>query len=127
MMNVKDKYTVICLRDELRSPWELNCVSFTKVMYTCNIVNNCKRGCGGKRIRTLTLQTANAFVLTTENNIEAAKQDPAEKLFGQARQRCGGNFYIDVMAVAKYCISHLNMICCQIKVIHTSVPAARKK
>ena len=149
MTNVKDKYTAIRLRDELRSPWELNCVSFTKLMYTCNIINCCKRGRGGKRIQTLTLQTANAFVLTTENNIEAAKhllenhhfnyilpavnsQDPVEKFFGQARQRCGGNFYIDivdVMGVAKMQVLHqlLNIICCQIKVIHTSVLAARKK
>ena len=126
MMNVKDKYTAIRLRDELRSPWELNCVSFTKLMYTCNIINSCKRGRGGKRIQTLTLQTANAFMLTTENNIEAAKhllenhnfnyilpavnsQDPAEKFFGQARHRCGGNFYIDivdVMAVEKMQVLH---------------------
>ena len=95
-------------------------------MYTCNIINSCKRGRGGKRIETLTLQTANAFVLTTENNIDAAKhflenryfnyilpavnsQDPAEKFFGQARQRCGGNFYIDivdVMVVAKMQVLH---------------------
>ena len=54
MMNVKDKYTAIRLRDELRTPWELNCVSFTKLMYTCNIINSCKRGRGGKRIQTLT-------------------------------------------------------------------------
>jgi hypothetical protein len=26
-------------------------------------------------------------------------QDPLEKIFGQARQRCGGNFYIDVSDV----------------------------
>ena len=64
-------------------------------------------------------------MLTTENNIEAAKhienhnfnyilravnsQDPAEKFSGQARQRCGGNFYIDtvdVMAVVKMQVLH---------------------
>ena len=36
-------------------------------------------------------------------------QDPLEKFFGQARQRCGGNFYIDivdVLAVMKVQILH---------------------
>ena len=65
-------------------------------------------------------------MLTTENNIEAAKhllenhnfnyilpavnsQDHAEKFFGQARKRCGGDFYIDivdVMAVTKLQVLH---------------------
>ena len=72
---------------------------------------------GGKnRQKKLTAYTANAFTVTTKNNISAAKyllqthnfeyvlpsvfsQDPLEKFFGQARQRFGGNFYIDVKDV----------------------------
>jgi len=69
----------------------------------------------------LTKFTADAFVITTKFNIAAAtklladhhfryvlpavfSQDPLEKFFGQARQRFGGNFYIDigdVLAAAK--------------------------
>ena len=74
----------------------------------------------------MTNYTADAFRDTTNINIEAAKylfenysfeyilssifsQDPLEKFFGQARQRCGGNFYIDivdVLAVMKMLILH---------------------
>jgi len=65
--------------------------------------------------------TADAFVVTTKFNIAAStdlltnhhfryvlpaifSQDPLEKFFGQARQRFGGNFYIDIgdfLAAAK--------------------------
>ena len=60
----------------------------------------------------MTQFTADAFTGTTTNVISAAEyllkdhnfqyvlpavflQDPEEKFFGQARQRSGGNFYID--------------------------------
>ena len=66
-------------------------------------------------------QTAEAFTVSTRNIVDAAKllladkdfnyvllaifaNEPLEKFFGQARQRRGGNFYIDVvdiMAAAK--------------------------
>ena len=60
----------------------------------------------------MTKFTAEAFVITTINNIAASKyllenydqyilpskfsKDPLERFFGQARQRCGGNLYIDI-------------------------------
>ena len=64
----------------------------------------------------MTVYTGNAFVTTTKTNIDAAKylieeqsfkfvlpavfsQSPLEKFFGQARQRKGGNFYIDLTDV----------------------------
>ena len=43
MMNVKDKFASICSRDELRSPWELNCASFTKLTPMCDVITTCKR------------------------------------------------------------------------------------
>jgi len=87
----------------------------------CNVVSTCRWEGTGKRCRKLTKFTADAFVVTTQFNIAAAtklltdhhfryvlpavfSQDPLEKFFGQARQRFGGNFYIDigdVIAAAK--------------------------
>ncbi|CAK8691011.1 unnamed protein product [Clavelina lepadiformis] len=73
---------------------------------------------GGGRGRTqkLTNQTAEAFVVSTRANIEAAEllltqhnfiyvlpgvfaDEALEKFFGQARQRSGGNFYIDIVDI----------------------------
>ncbi len=64
----------------------------------------------------LTRQTSEAFVLSTRPNIEAAEllltqhnfnyvlpgvfaDEAVEKFFGQARQRSGGNFYIDIVDI----------------------------
>lgn len=64
----------------------------------------------------MTQYTADAFTSTTTNVIAASEyllknhnfqyilpavfsQDPEDKFFGQARQRCGGNFYIDITDV----------------------------
>ena len=69
----------------------------------------------------MTTHTGNVFLATTANNVLAAKmllitykfeyilsavfsQNPLEKFFGQTRQGCSGNFYIDigdVIAAAK--------------------------
>ena len=74
----------------------------------CEVVRSCRwEG------RKLTQFTADAFIVTTKFSIAAAtyllshhnfefvlpavfSQDPLEKFFGQARQRHGGNFYIDI-------------------------------
>ena len=80
------------------------------------MISSCKWEGGKTRQQKLTNYTATAFLVTTENNVLAAKyllenyafsyilpaiwsQDPVEKFFGQARQRFGGNFYIDVCDV----------------------------
>ena len=126
MSSVKDKYAAVRHRDKLRSPWKLDCKSFGKLRSIVEVVSTCKHSGGRKRVKKLTSYTADAFKVTTEYNIEAAiyllekysfsyilsaifSQDPLEKFFGQARQRCGGNFYIDivdVLAVAKMQILH---------------------
>ena len=120
MCNVKDKYASLKNRGELLSPWTPNCSSFTKLKEIVDVVSNCKSE-GKTRVKSLTQYTASAFKDSTIFNIEATKhllenysfeyilsaifsQDPLEKFFGQARQRCGGNFYIDiadVLAVTK--------------------------
>lgn len=113
MMNVKDKYACVRLRDNLRSPWTLDNDNFILLHELCETITSCRWQGGRIRQRKLTRFTANAFVVTTVNNINAAEcllekhkfkyvlpsvfsQDPLEKFFGQARQRFGGNFYIDV-------------------------------
>ena len=121
MMNVKDRYSHIKLRDDRREPWKLDCDNFKKLESMCNVVSACRWEGTGKRCRKLTKFTADAFVVATKFNIAAAtelltdhhfsyvlpavfSQDPLEKFFGQARQRFGGNFYIDigdVIAAAK--------------------------
>jgi hypothetical protein len=121
MMNVKDRYNDIKLRDDARAPWRTDCDSFKKLESICNVVTTCRWEGTGKRCRKLTKFTADAFLVTTKFNIAAAtklltdhhfqyvlpavfSQDPLEKFFGQARQRFGGNFYIDigdVLAAAK--------------------------
>jgi len=121
MMNVKDRYNDIKLRDTARAPWTIDCESFKKLERICNVISTCRWEGTGKRCRKLTKFTADAFLVTTRFNIAAAtellinqhfryvlsavfSQDPLEKFFGQARQRFGGNFYIDigdVLAAAK--------------------------
>jgi len=82
----------------------------------CNVVSTCRWNGTGKRCRKLTTFTADAFVVKTKFSIAAASelltdhhfsyvlpavfsQYPLEKFFGQARQRFGGNFYIDISDV----------------------------
>ena len=118
MMNVKDRFSAIHLRDESKQPWTADCTSFTRLEEACQIISTCAwQGGGGRKLK-LTKQTAEAFTVSTRNNVDDAKLlladkdfdyvlpaifagEALEKFFGQAR---GGNFYIDVvdiMAAAK--------------------------
>ena len=125
-MNVKDKYTCIRYRDELREPWTFFSGSFERLSTISDVIKSCHRSPGMKRVKSLTSPTSNEFVVTTETNILAAQHlltehkfeyvlpainstDPAEKFFGQTIQRMGGSFYIDivdVMAAAKMQVLH---------------------
>ena len=120
-MNVKDRYSSIKYRDDSRSPWQLHCDSFQKLLKMCDVIASCRWSEKGIRQFKLTTFTVDAFMTTTKYNIATAEmllsdhhfqyvlpasfgQDPLEKFFGNARQRCGGNFYIDitdVLAAAK--------------------------
>jgi len=94
-----------------------------------NVVSTCRWNGTGKRCRKLTAFTADdAFVVTTKFNIAAATElltdhnfsyvilavfshYPLEKFFGQARQRFGGKFYIDVSgAVADAKVQRLHQL-----------------
>ncbi|CAK8695152.1 unnamed protein product [Clavelina lepadiformis] len=104
------------MRDECRQPRTKNCTSFKKLNETCDIISSCAWSGGRGRTQKLTNQTAEAFVLSTRANIEAAEllltqhnfiyvlpgvfaDEALEKFFGQARQRSGGNFYIDIVDI----------------------------
>ena len=113
MMNVKNIFASIRFNDNARITWSKNYISFESLDTACNIVSTCRCDRARGRKRKLTKFTADAFIVTTKNNIAASKylienhdfqyilpsvfsQDPLEKFFGQGRQRCGGNFYIDI-------------------------------
>lgn len=116
MMNVKDRYSGMNMRDECRQPWTKNCSTFKKLNEVCDVISSCAWSGGRGRTQKLTKQTAEAMVLSTKANIEAATillnqhnftyvlpgvfaDEALEKFFGQARQRSGGNFYIDVVDI----------------------------
>ena len=121
MMNVKDRFSGISLKDDCRSPWTLDCSTFQRLDETCKIISSCVWEGGKGRKLKLTKQTAEAFTVSTMANVEAAKylliqknfkfvlpgifaDEALEKFFGQARQRSGGSFYIDnkdIVAAAK--------------------------
>ena len=80
----------------------------------CDVTSSCAWSGGRGRTQNLTKQTAEALVLFTRSNIEAAEwlltqhnftyvlpgvfaDEALEKFFGQARQR--GNFYIDIVDI----------------------------
>lgn len=82
----------------------------------CDVIDSCRWDGGRYRQKKLTQFTVDAFKVTTKFSIAAAtylltyhnlkyvlpavfSQDPLEKFFGQARQRNGGNFYIDIVDV----------------------------
>ena len=116
MMNVKDRYSGINMRDYCRQPWTKNCIPFKKLAETCDVISSCAwSGCRGPTQK-LTKQTAEALVLSTRANIEAAEwllnqhnfiymlpgefaDEALEKFFGQARQRNVDNFYIDIVDI----------------------------
>ena len=123
MMNVKDKFGAINLRDLFRAPRTLNCENFDKLLAMCDVIGSCRWKGGKNRQRKLTKFTADDFIVTTKFSVAAARyllthhqfefvlsavfsQDPPERFFGQARQRHGGNFYIDVGDVISACKAH---------------------
>lgn len=65
MMNVKNKFSAIHLRDSCRSPWTLNCESFTKLNKICDVISSCTWEGGKGRVLKLTKQTVTAFVVST--------------------------------------------------------------
>ena len=116
MMNVKFKYAAIKHRDDSRSSWTLDCATFHDLHAACDVIASCRWNGTGSRQQKLTKFTADPFLTTTKFNIAAAtilltdyhfqyivpsifSQDPLENFFGQARQRCRGNFYIDIADV----------------------------
>ena len=116
MMNIKDKFVHQRLRDNFCAPWSNGCESFSHLENICNIITTCEWEGGRGREKKLTKFTASAFVVTTRNSIAAANHlfqnhgfhyilpavfstNPLEKFFGNARQRKGGNFYIDIIDV----------------------------
>ena len=72
MMNVKDKFMSVKLRDECRVPWTENCDTFKKLTDFCNVIDSCKWDGVGVRQQKLTKFTAEACVVTTKFNIAAA-------------------------------------------------------
>src|SRR6478609_5805540 len=72
MMNIKNRYSDIRLRDERRAPWRIDCDTFKNLESMCNAVRTCRRDGSGKLCHKLTKFTADAFVVTTTFNIAAA-------------------------------------------------------
>ena len=119
MLNVKDKFAAIHLRDNSRCPWTVNCDSFQSLYQTCEVISTCAwEGGRGRNIK-LTKATASAFITSTKSNIEAATylltekgfvymlpgvfaDEVLEKFFGKTTMRVGGTFYIDVVDVIAF-------------------------
>ncbi|KAI6653987.1 hypothetical protein LOD99_3163 [Oopsacas minuta] len=80
IMNVKDRFSAIRLRDESRQPWTADCTSFTRLEEACQIISTCAWQGGGHKLK-LTKQTAEAFTVSTHNNVDAAKLLLADKDF----------------------------------------------
>ncbi|KAI6646372.1 hypothetical protein LOD99_9243 [Oopsacas minuta] len=94
---------------------------FLVLKAACQIISTCAWQVDGGRKLKLTKQAAEAFTVSTRNNVDAAKllladkdfdyvlpainaDEALERFFGQARQKRGRNFYIevvDIMAAAK--------------------------
>ena len=118
MINVKDRYSAINMRDECRQPRIQNCISFKKLYETCEVISRNVWTGGRSRVRKLTKPTADALIVSTIANIQVAQllltkynfsyvlpgafaDEAVKKPFGQASQSCGGNFYIDVVNIIK--------------------------
>ena len=54
MMNVKDRYSSINMRDECRQPWTKNCTTFKKLAETCDVISSCAWSGGQGRTQKLT-------------------------------------------------------------------------
>ena len=72
MLNVKNKFSAIHLRDNCRCPWTVNCDSFKSLYQTCDAISTCAWEGGRGRNLKLTKATASAFITSTKSNIEAA-------------------------------------------------------
>ena len=127
-MSVKSKYLATRFNDDYRGKWSNDCESFNRLAAICQVVLTCIFNGVRGRQKKLTTHTGNAFLVTTANNVLARRccstlinfeyvlsavfsQNPLEILFGQTRQRCGGNFYVDigdVIAAAK--AQHLHQL-----------------
>ena len=109
MMSVKSKYIASRLNDEYRE----NGLRIVKVLciYPKYVIRY--QPVYMRELETGKENAGNAFLITTKYNVLASKklieshcfeyvlpaiysQNPIEKFFGQARQRVGGNFYIDI-------------------------------
>ena len=57
IMNVKDRYSAIAARDELRSPWIEDSRSFDRLYEVCNVISTCMWQGGRGRVEKLIKQT----------------------------------------------------------------------
>ena len=116
IMNVKDRYSGIHLRDTFRSPWTVGCESFTALKGYCEVISTCAWTGGRGRTLKLTKSTSSAFIISTKSIVEAATvllttegfqyvlpavfaDEVLEKFFGNTRMRFSGNFYIDYVDI----------------------------
>ena len=81
MLNVKDKFAAIHLKDDCQSPWTVNCDSFQSLYQTCDVISPCAWERGKDRNHKLAKATASAFITSTKSNIEAATYLLTEKGF----------------------------------------------
>ena len=51
MMNIKDNYLWIHLKDDLRAPWTPKCESFVKLKDTCSVISSCRWPGGKDRVK----------------------------------------------------------------------------
>ena len=72
MMNVKDRYNDIKLRDDTRAPWSIDCDSLQNLESICKVVATCRWDGTGNRCRKLANFTADDFLVTTKFKIAAA-------------------------------------------------------
>ena len=86
MINVKDKYSCIQMRDEFRSPWSLQCDCFKWLNEVCDVISTCAWKGGRDRVMKLTKMTASAFIITKKTNIDAAYHLLAEIKFSYVLQ-----------------------------------------
>ena len=116
MMSIKSKHAGTRFNDDLRKSWTRDCDTYQKLLSPCIVIATCKWEVHRGSQKKLTKFTTDAFINTTKANIAAAirlqdeynfkyvlpalwSQNFIENFFGQAMQRMGGNFYIDICDV----------------------------
>ena len=72
IMNVREKFSALRLRNECRAPWTIDCKSFDKLKNVCDVIESGRWSGKGVWRKKLTKLTANAFVVMTTFNITAA-------------------------------------------------------